>query len=123
MKLVTNNPKFKDDKFKNIEIEYLDIDYGEVLIKVRDYVHSNWKLTTHPLYGSIKPNETIYRSIIIEESKSLDNDSVTLISDAITTFTKFRNNQITPNWTTRIREDFSVIDYDLINNAIERIIK
>ena len=122
MKLITNNPKFNQEKFKDIEIEYFDISYLDVLKKVRDYVHDNYEVLTHPLYGSVKPNETIYRTIVIKENNSLDITSVNLISDAIVTFKKFRNNREVPQWTDRVKDDFSVIDHDLIINAINRIL-
>lgn len=122
MKLITNNPKFIEENLKDIEIEYLDVSYIDILRKVRDYVHENWEIVTHPLYGSVKPNETIYRTIVIKENNSLDITSVNLISDAILTFKKFRNNREVPQWTDRIKDDFSVIDHDLIINAINRIL-
>ena len=122
MKLITNNPKFIEKNLKDIEIEYLDVSYIDILRKVRDYVHENWEIVTHPLYGSVKPNETIYRTIVLKENNSLDITSVNLISDAILTFKKFRNNREVPQWTDRVKDDFSVIDYDLILNAINRIL-
>jgi grdX protein len=122
MKLITNNPKFIEENLKDIEIEYLDMSYIDILRKVRDYVHENWEIVTHPLYGSVKPNETIYRTIVIKENNSLDITSVNLISDAIVTFKKFRNNREVPQWTDRVKDDFSVIDHDLIINAINRIL-
>ena len=122
MKLITNNPKFIEENLKDIEIEYSDVSYIDILRKVRDYVHENWEIVTHPLYGSVKPNETIYRTIVIKENNSLDITSVNLISDAILTFKKFRNNREVPQWTDRVKDDFSVIDHDLILNAIKRIL-
>ena len=122
MKLITNNPKFIEENLKDIEIEYLDMSYIDILRKIRDYVHENWEIVTHPLYGSVKPNETIYRTIVIKENNYLDITSVNLISDAILTFKKFRNNREVPQWTDRVKDDFSVIDYDLIINAINRIL-
>ena len=122
MKLITNNPKFIEENLKDIEIEYLDVSYIDILRKVRDYVHENWEIVTHPLYGSVKPNETIYRTIVIKENNSLDITSVNLISDAILTFKKFRNNREVPQWTDRVKDDFSVIDHDLIINATNRIL-
>ena len=122
MKLITNKPKFIEENLKDIEIEYLDVSYIDILRKVRDYVHENWEIVTHPLYGSVKPNETIYRTIVIKEKNSLDITSVNLISDAILTFKKFRNNREVPQWTDRVKDDFSVIDHDLIINAINRIL-
>ena len=122
MKLITNNPKFIEENLKDIEIEYLDVSYIDILRKVRDYVRENWEIVTHPLYGSVKPNETIYRTIVIKENNSLDITSVNLISDAVLTFKKFRNNREVPQWTDRVKDDFSVIDHDLIINAINRIL-
>ena len=122
MKLITNNPKFNQEKFKDIEIEYFDISYLDVLKKVRDYVHDNYEVLTHPLYGSVKPNETIYRSILVKRSEKLDITSINLISEAVGTFEKFRNNKRVPLWTDRVKDDFSVIDHDLILNAIKRIL-
>ena len=122
MKLITNNPKFIEENLKDIEIEYLDVSYIDILRKVRDYVHENWEIVTHPLYGSVKPNETIYRTIVLKENNSLDITSVNLISDAILTFKKFRNNREVPQWTDRVKDYFSVIDHDLIINAINRIL-
>ena len=122
MKLITNNPKFIEENLKDIEIEYLDVSYIDILRKVRDYVHENWEIVTHPLYGSVKPNETIYRTIVLKENNSLDIMSVNLISEAILTFKKFRNNREVPQWTDRVKDDFSVIDHDLIINAINRIL-
>lgn len=122
MKLITNNPRFINNYFRGIEIEYFDISYVDILKKARDYVHENYEILTHPLYGSVKPNETIYRSIIVKKSEGLDIASINLISEAVATFEKFRNNKKVPQWTDVVKDDFSVIDYDLILNAINRIL-
>ncbi|BBM35893.1 GrdX family protein [Pseudoleptotrichia goodfellowii] len=123
MKLITNNPNFLNYKKKDIEVDYRDVDYLKILEIARDYIHVNYELLTHPLYGSVKPNETIYRSIVLKSNDNLDHNSVVMISEAIETFVKFRKNKETPLWTDTVKEDFGVIDYDLITNAIERIIK
>lgn len=123
MKLITNNPNFLNYKKKDIEVDYKDVDYLKILEIARDYIHVNYELLTHPLYGSVKPNETIYRSIVLKSNDNLDHNSVVMISEAIETFVKFRKNKETPLWTDTVKEDFGVIDYDLITNAIERIIK
>ena len=123
MKLITNNPNFLNYKKKDIEVDYKDVDYLKILEIARDYIHVNYELLTHPLYGSVKPNETTYRSIVLKSNDNLDHNSVVMISEAIETFVKFRKNKETPLWTDTVKEDFGVIDYDLITNAIERIIK
>ena len=121
MKLLTNNPKFFIYQNKKIKIKYYETNYFEILKKTRDLVHKNYEILTHPLYGSIKPNETLYRSIVLQKSDSLSINSLSLISEAIDTFMKFKNNRETPLWSEKIKEDFSVIDFDLITNAIGRI--
>ena len=45
-------------------------------------MYRNYELVTHPLYGSVKPNETIYRSVVIKEGNVLDLNSVNLASEA-----------------------------------------
>ena len=122
MKLITNNPRFSNEKVRNIEVEYHDIEYLDVLKKVRDYVHENWENFTHPIYWRVKPNETIYRSVVIKKNNELDVASINLISEAVGTFEKFRKNKEVPQWTDRVKDDFSVIDYDLLLNAINRIL-
>ncbi|MDO5088420.1 MAG: GrdX family protein [Leptotrichiaceae bacterium] len=123
MKLLTNNPKFLNYENKNVEVDFRDVSYLDILEAARDYVHKNYEILTHPLYGSVKPNETLYRSIVLEFKDVLDVNSVNLISYAIETFIKFRKNKETPLWQETVKEDFSVIDHDLITNAIERIVK
>ena len=122
-KLLTNNPKFLGFKRKNLEIDYRETDYLTILKVARDYIHKNFEILTHPMYGSIKPNETLYRSIVLKEEKDLSVNSVALISEAIEVFLKFNKNKDTPEWTESVKEDFRVIDYDLIVNAVERISK
>lgn len=121
--LISNNPLVKSDLNKSLEyaidIEYYDIDYLEVLKKVRDKIHIGHKLLTHPLSGSIKPNETPYKSIVISSTKSnLDNDSLSIIEGSISTTVKFLNDMKTPLWSDEILKDFQIIDFTLIKNAI-----
>ena len=74
--IVTNNKLVKErfeDKFNIIYIED-NHSYKPVLLKIRDLVHTGYKVLTHPLSGSVKPNETPYKSVIIEEGKTLDED-------------------------------------------------
>lgn len=127
MLLLTNNEKFKQVESElssnKLSLEYQDITYIEILQKARDMVHRGYKLLTHPLYGSVKPNETLYRSIVLEESKEFDMQSLLLIEEAIATAEKFKKNKMTPNWTESVKDDFRVIDFDLIKKAIDRILQ
>jgi len=89
VKLLTNNPAFLNYDKKNIEVDYRETDYLGILKIARDYVHENYRILTHPLYGSVKPNETIYRSVVLVKGDLTDTDSVVLLASAIETFEKF----------------------------------
>ncbi|MDY6065970.1 MAG: GrdX family protein [Finegoldia sp.] len=124
MILITNNDLFKNNiKRDDIELKYVDTDYVGVLKKARDMIHANYKMLTHPLYGSIKPNETVYRSVLLEEGNSLDSDSVILIEDAIATATKFLRNSQPKPWPEDILDDFRVIDFDILSHTFDQIEK
>lgn len=122
--IITNNILVYE-KYKDLyKVEYLEeYTYIDILEYVRDKIHIGHKLITHPLSGSIKPNETPYKSIIISKEKGqLDYDSLKIIEDSIATGIKFINNKPTPHWTERVLNDFREIDLSLIENAINRIL-
>ncbi|MDO5062647.1 MAG: GrdX family protein [Peptostreptococcaceae bacterium] len=117
--VVTNNPKAKDF-FEGLEYPVIFIDggYGAVLEELRKKVHLNYELLTHPLSGSIKPNETPFKSVAIHKGNSLDMLSLELISNAVEVYERLQNDLKTPLWTEAILDDFMVIDLDLIKNAL-----
>lgn len=126
MILVTNNEKFIEEKnyleSKKIDFRFVETDYLGVLEHCRDMIHEGYEMLTHPLYGSVKPNETIYRSIVLEKNDKLDINSLTLIEEAIETTKKFKKNKQTPLWIDSVKEDFRVIDHDLMSKTIDRIV-
>lgn len=123
MLLVTNNPMvrdhYKDDD--NIEVEFIDVlGYMDVLIRARDLIHQGKVLMTHPLSGSVKPNETPYKSVALADSSLHEVDSLSMIENAMATYIKFEQNRPLPSWTPRVQQDFMVVDHDLITNALRR---
>lgn len=123
MKILTNNPLIRDQMdYDKFEIEYLDIDYIDILYRGRDEIHRNKRLLTHPLYGSVKPNETVYRTLVLTDSKDLDFESLRYMEEAIQTAETFLKNSDPKDWPERILNDFQVIDYDLIDHAVQRMI-
>ena len=121
MLIITNNPSIQEN-VKNKEVLMLDTDYIGTLKKCRDLIHKGYELLSHPLYGSVKPNETPYRTVIMKKGKSLDINSLNLIEEAITTAEKFKKNKLTPMWTEKVLDDFRVIDFDIMRNTIQRIL-
>lgn len=120
MLIITNNPMIQEN-VTDKEVIMLDTDYIGTLKECRDLVHKGYELLSHPLYGSVKPNETPYRTVIIKKGKSLNTNSLNLIEEAIETAEKFKNNKLTPMWTEKVLDDFRVIDFDIMRNTIQRI--
>ncbi|WP_027631599.1 GrdX family protein [Clostridium hydrogeniformans] len=117
--IITNNPLSKEKFNSFYKVEYIDEDVVTLLNKVRDYIHLGHKLLTHPLMSSIKPNETPYRTVVIsKENKDMDVDSLMIIENSIATTLKFIKDFNIPSWPQNILDDFQLIDYDLIQNAI-----
>lgn len=120
MIIVTNNPKFKEYKDR-YDVEFVETDYIGILKKVRDRLHNGYELLTHPLYGSVKPYETIYRTVVIKKGENLSYSSIELIEEAIETATKFYKINKNLQWTDDILDDFQVVDKDLIDNTLARM--
>lgn len=118
--LLISNNKYVFDKYEDKTIYYENATYMDILEIIRDKIHIGHELLTHPLSGSIKPNETPYKTIIISKDKgTLNMDSLNLIEESIATANKFQNNNPTPNWTERVLDDFRIIDLSLIENALK----
>lgn len=119
--IVTNNDRVAD-KYKDIMKVELVNSYEEVLIKARDMVYDRHRLLTHPQAGSLKPNQTPYRSIIVYPSDNSSNmDDVMMIEKAIETFNKFREIKETPKYEEKTANDYKTIDLSMIDNVMPRI--
>lgn len=119
--VITNNPKFRDLQEKSLLVAYHDVTAQEILMLVRNHIHINHKILTHPLHSSLKPNETPYRTVVIstEPEVKVDFASVVLIEKALNTYEKFLKDkkvEIREEW---ILQDYQTIDYDLIIKAME----
>ena len=121
--IMTNNPRVRDVYGSKYCVLYQDCSFNELLFAFRDKVDKGHRLLTHPLSGSVKPNETPYKSIMISVDRGpIDFESSSLISSAITVatdkkFEKYVERQKTFN--KRILEDFQLVDYCVITSAIE----
>lgn len=123
MQIISNNPKVREN-IKDCPVVFIDGEYGDVLNHVkRLIIEEKLVLLSHPLSGSIKPNETYYRSILITTTtnKEIDMESLDLIDQAIAVYDKFIMNQKTPQWIDRVLEDFALIDLDIMQSTLQRI--
>lgn len=118
--IVTNNPMSKEKFEKKYRVEFIDAPQLDILKEVRDYIHKGNRLLTHPLMGSVKPNETPYRTVCvsIEVVNGVDLQSLEIIENSLATTEKFLKDFNTPQWSEKILADFQLIDSDLIDHAI-----
>jgi hypothetical protein len=90
-----------------------------ILKLARDYIHAGHELLTHPVSGSIKPNETPFKTIALSaDRKGLSYPSLELIEAAVASCEKFESSCPSRSWPDSILKDFALIDYDLIRNAL-----
>ena len=121
--ILTNNPLVRETYKDSYSVEYKAGNFLNVLIAARDYIYAGHSLLTHPLAGSVKPNETPYKTVAIATEKTkLDFSAVEIISGSIQTCEKFLANANAVNtreYTEEILADFQQIDCSLISCAIE----
>ncbi|MFV0498680.1 MAG: GrdX family protein [Bacilli bacterium] len=118
MIIITNNYRVNDAYSAKYDVEYIDVSYTAILEKVRDYIHSGYILLSHPLSGSIKPGETPFKSIMITKGTD-DFNSETMISDALLIAKRMITESKVKDYTEKLLDDFSLVDYDVITSGIE----
>ncbi len=115
--ILTNNEWVRDRMGKDYQVDYRELSFREILVAARDLIHEGHRLLTHPLSGSVKPQETPYKSMALTKSKgALDLRSLELIENAIAACDKFIVKF--PNMPDGMRDDFRLIDYCLISKAL-----
>lgn len=118
--IVTNNALSQSEFGIRFEIDFIEGSLLEVLISVRDYIHNGHILLTHPLMGSIKPNQTPYKTVVVSKRrlKEVDIDSLMYIESSIESTVKLLRDKPLKQWPERVLEDYRLIDCDLIKNAL-----
>ena len=121
--LVTNNPLVKEQYQRKYKIELLDTDLLGVLTHIRDRVHKGCKLLTHPLSGSVKPNESPYKSVLISDNTEENSQqseiclqSVSIIEESLQAVRKFSKKSIPEQYL----NDLRIVDLSLIRSALEK---
>lgn len=115
--VLTNNPLVRDTLKDKKEVIYKEISYEDVLREARDRVYRGYRLLSHPLSGSVKPNETPYKSIMMGNRKEeIDAQSVRIIESAIESCRKFvfKSDKYKPE----VYKDFQLIDWTLLESAM-----
>lgn len=123
MEIITNNPMVAKE-ITDHPVNFIEGSYKDVLLQVhKKIVNDHMVLLTHPLSGSIKPNETVYKSIIVVSQKSdqMDMESLDYINNALDVYDHFQSMKSTPQWTERVLDDFATVDFHIIQGALSQI--
>ena len=115
IQIITNNP-LAVSKYPEVTLP-LECGVQGIFIAARDEIHLGAVIINHPLSGSIKPNESPYKSLVLSLRRGdVDIDSLRLIEGAMEVLEKMpvRNH----SFPARVLEDFQVIDLDLLDSAI-----
>lgn len=117
-KIVTNNPKVES---QHKDVIFVNGSFEDVLLRVRDLVHSGHELINHPLGASIRMFYSPYRSIVIgekiigEKEKKINNIYAETIENSIENYRKHMEVR-TPD--TENKEDYALIDSQLLISAL-----
>ena len=112
-KIVTNNPAVKSSYD---DVVFIKGSFEDVLVKVRDLVHSGYELINHPLGASIRMLYSPYRSIIIGQKEQEINDIyVETIENSIE---NYRKHMEVRDPDIENKEDYSLIDSELLISAL-----
>ena len=115
IKIITNNP-LVSEKYKNIAVSH-DCSVEAIFKLTRDEIHLGAVLINHPLSGSVKPNESPYKSLVVSTKReNLDADSLKWIESALEVLYKLQ--KLDRKLPDSVLADFQLIDLDLLDSAI-----
>ena len=98
-----------------------DRGYIDILIEARNLIHKGYRLLTHPMSSSLKPNQTKFRSIMLQKTESgLDMESVLMIERAVESAENFLKFKKIPDWDEKITDDFRTVDMSLIDGVVNK---
>ena len=118
--IISNNPKVMAT-FSTVG-HCCCADYQQVLYQARNKIHAGALLLTHPLAGSVKPGESPYRSVVVDEREgALDMRSLEVIEAAIDRFNTLMAGARVRSYDEQTLQDFQLIDYQLLKSGLESI--
>lgn len=119
-RIITNNPMAAERFSKQGEIYlYPDDSYRDILVRARDLVYIGYRMHNHPLYGSLRPHETPYRTLVLSERpRDPDPEECLIMSESISrldSFTLPDQSKIPPH----ILQDYQLIDCALVQGTLD----
>lgn len=121
--LITNNEKAAKtyENHAYIGVEYMkEENYLDVLIRVRDRIHTGWHLLSHPQASNLKPGQCPYKTILVSQGRSAESleRDIELIESSIAAYHKFTTGMKPPKWDEKALGDFQTVDLSVVESAI-----
>lgn len=116
IRCITNNPYIIKMGIACVEAKQGNV--FELLSYVKKEVQNGYNLITHPLTGSIRPDISPYKSIILSSRKgNIDLESMKIIENSINYALNLSSNNLI-KWDKESLEDFELIDYEFIKGLL-----
>lgn len=123
--VVTNNPLVKDCFIamhldRCYEFGWVEGYTEDVLRRIRDLCHKDYTLITHPLTGSIKPNQTPYKTVVLEKTSlpAFDREAVMLAETSLAKALAMLTDKPRSGAAAAFLDDFAVIDLDFFKSYL-----
>lgn len=117
VRCITNNPLVLEKKLSYVES--VEGDTLAVLESVKKEILKGYKLVTHPLTSSIRPDMSPYKTVVLTWKKgNIDADSLEIIEKSIEYTVNLINNSKEYKWDDASLKDFQFIDKDLVKSFI-----
>jgi hypothetical protein len=120
VRIISNNPlvTLGSDDYRISGYDVL-----KVLEKLRDLVHLGHRLLTHPLAGSIKPNENPFKSVVISDKASnIDVNSVLIAEDSYERAKRMLKDRPIKEYSENVLEDMKRIDLSLLEAGLQSLV-
>lgn len=116
MLVVTNNPLMKEE---DVELDFVDGSFDDVLVRVRDHVFNGYELISHPLFASLGMLFSPFRTVILGDL--MDRPSVEYCEIAEEAVLKYRHVTEHRNRLPEYDEDYAWMDRSLYYSSLEEI--
>lgn len=118
---ISNNPMIVG---RIPDTEYLPNCTLDLYMKVRAEILNGYKLLSHPLSSSIRPDISPYKTVLISEKmgNEVDSFSLQLIDRAIRYTADLYALRDTPAylcWNEEAKKDFQIVDLSIVEQALE----
>lgn len=116
--IISNNPLVKTNT--SIPVDMTEGNCLNVMQRALHFVSCGYKLVSHPLSGSIKPNHNPYKSILLNREVNNDPDipSIHLLHKSMLKAEQMIAENPLPDWSASYTADLQQVDLDLLLSAL-----